>query len=223
MSLLALPLSTSGRLPGRVPGNLIARRDSHAASGVKGKPDPLWILILFFSLYDAMHEHRYDFFCQAVNRLRGLQSRQAVDIKHGEAVDQRPSADCCHLQSSRVILGNLECPVFAAPLQYRSIHSFYRSESMDNFGGKPCVLPLQFRTKHEAIPRGISCTKTQIGDQDCFQRISRFCLSTQSSEHAGPKNLVTLRRDGSEELSFACEVGVRGIVAHPCAACYFAQ
>src|SRR5258705_11517874 len=108
MSLLALPLSTSGRLPGRVPGNLIARRDSHAASGVKGKPDPLWILILFFSLYDAMkgkpdplwililffslydamHEHRYDFFCQAVNRLRGLQSRQAVDIKHGEAVDQ---------------------------------------------------------------------------------------------------------------------------------------
>src|SRR5882762_10692438 len=102
-------------------------------------------------------------------------------------------------------------------------HTFYGSESMDNFGGKPCVRPLQFRTEHEAIPRGISCTETQIGDQDCFQRISRFCLPTQSSEQAGQKDLVTLRRDGSEELSFACEVGVRGIVAHPCAACYFAQ
>src|SRR6266403_1206148 len=75
-----------------------------------------------------------------------------------------------------------------------SIHSIYGSESMDNFGGKPCVLPLQFRTKHEAIPRGISCTETQIGDQDCFQRISRFCLSTQSSQHAGPKDLVTFHR-----------------------------
>ena len=65
-----------------------------------------------------------------------------------------------HLQSSRVILGNPECPVFAAPLQYPSIHSFYGSESMDNFGGELCVLPLQFRTKHEAILRRIACTET---------------------------------------------------------------
>ena len=43
-----------------------------------------------------------------------------------------------------------------------------------------------------------------------------------SSERAGLKDLVTSRRDGSEEISFACEVGVWG-VGSPCAACYLAQ
>ena len=45
------------------------------------------LLILFSSHYEAMHQHGYDFFGQTANRLRGLQSRQAVDIKHSEAVE----------------------------------------------------------------------------------------------------------------------------------------
>jgi len=94
MSLLALPLSTSGRLTWSSSWQFNSASRLARGKRGEGKPDPLWILILFFSLYDAMHEHRYDFFCQAVNRLRSLKSRQAVDIKHGEAVtsDQAPIA-----------------------------------------------------------------------------------------------------------------------------------
>jgi hypothetical protein len=64
------------------------------SNGRREKPElaPLFgmwrLLLLFFALYDAMHKRGYNFFCQAVNRLRGFQSRQAVDIKHGEAVDK---------------------------------------------------------------------------------------------------------------------------------------
>jgi len=75
-----------------------------------------------------MQEQRYDFYDQAVNRLRGLQSRQAVDIKHGEAVDQ-DQAPIAAISREAGSFGESECPVFDAPLHYPLATQLLRSEA----------------------------------------------------------------------------------------------
>jgi len=111
---------------------------------------------------------------------------------------------CCHLQSSRVIFWGILNVLFSLPrFNTPRYTASTEMKAWITSEGSPASLPLQFGPNMRRYPR-ICCTETQIGDQDCFQRISRFCLprramSTRPKESRKP--FAATERESSRLLA----------------------